>query len=86
METVDTKTLRELVRAGSVTHVRAVASDGGFEIALGYGCEKRLLEAAKGHVRRFSALDSVASYLKSIGIANFEVDTTRWVPKRRKLN
>lgn len=85
METVDTKTLKELVRAGSVTHVCAVASAGGFELALNYGCETRLLEAAKGHVRQFAALDSVASYLMSIGVTNFEVDATRWTPKRRKL-
>jgi hypothetical protein len=86
MDTVDTRTLRELVRAGSVQGVRATADGDGFRLAFQYGGGDRFLEAAKGHVRRFSALDSVASYLKSLGIAKFEVDATQWVSKRRRLD
>ena len=84
MDTVDTKTLGELVRAGSVQCVRVVADGDRFRLILRYGSVEHLLEAAKGHVHRFRALDSVASYLLGIGIAGFEVDTRHWHPRTTK--
>lgn len=81
VDTVDTKTLRELVRAGSVQRVHVVAEGDRFRLVLRYGDEERLLETAKGHVRRFRALDSVASYLLGIGVVDFEVNTTHWRPR-----
>lgn len=81
VDTVDTKTLRELVRAGSVRRAYVVADGDRFRLVLRYGNEARLLEAAKGHVRRFRALDSVASYLLGIGVVDFEVNTAHWRPR-----
>lgn len=81
VDTVNTKILRELVRTGSVQRVRVVADGDRFRLILQYGDEEHMLEAAKGHTRRFRALDSVASYLLGIGIADFEVDTKDWHPR-----
>lgn len=83
MDTVDTRTLRELVRAGSVRRVRAMADGNGYKLALRCGDADRMLEAAKGHIRRFRALDSVASYLAGIGVVSFEVDVRERHSRKR---
>lgn len=83
-DTISTKTLKELVQAGSVRNALLIGSKEGYVIRVHYGTVERTVEAVRGHVRVFSALDSAASFLQRVGIYRFEVDTAEWVPPSRQ--
>ncbi|MDE2400184.1 MAG: hypothetical protein KGL90_00775 [Burkholderiales bacterium] len=42
------------------------------------GLDEQLLEAQRGHARKFKRLEALASFLKGLGAQNFEVDLTQW--------
>lgn len=54
---------------------------GGFVLALREGLDEQLLEAQRGHARKFKRLEAVASYLKNLGAQEFAVELDQWSPK-----
>jgi len=44
------------------------------------GLDEQLLEAQRGHPRKFKRLESVASYLTGLGAQEFTVDLEHWHP------
>lgn len=83
-DTISTKTLKELVQAGSIRSALLIGTKDGFVLRVRYGIIERTVEAVRGHVRVFAALDSAASFLKRIGIHRFEVDAIDWTPPTRQ--
>jgi hypothetical protein len=45
------------------------------------GLDEQLLEAQRGHARKFKRLEAVASYLKDLGAHGFTVEIDQWAPK-----
>ncbi len=66
--------LAKLVESGSVSAAHVVGKVGGWGIIIKCGRTVRPLAAQRGTVRLFSKLETVAAYLKGIGIARFDVD------------
>ena len=66
--------LAKLVESGAVRAAHVVGRSGGWGIIVKCGRTARPLAAQRGKVRLFSKLETVAAYLKGIGIARFEVD------------
>lgn len=75
---LDTPLLRQLVRSGKAGALVARGVPGGFVLAMREGIEEQLLEAQRGHPRKFKRLESVASYLRSLGATEFAVDLAQW--------
>lgn len=77
-------TLRELAQANSLSGAIAVGQHGGFSIAVRYGMAEtqRLLATARGETRMFSNLNTLANFLRKLGITHFEVDTNNHVAAR----
>jgi len=77
-------TLRELAQANSLSGAVAVGQHGGFSVEVRYGMTEtqRLLATARGETRMFSNLNTLARFLRKLGITHFEVDTTNHVPAR----
>ena len=75
---IDTRLLRQLVHAGKAPTLVAKGVPGGFVLALREGLDEQLLEAQRGHARRFKRLEAVASYLKGLGARGFEVELEQW--------
>jgi len=66
--------LAKLVEPGAVRAAHVVGRSGGWGIIVKCGRTVRPLAAQRGKVRLFSKLETVAAYLKGIGIARFDVD------------
>jgi len=66
--------LAKLVESGTVRAAHVVGQAGGWGIIVKCGRTVRPLAAQRGKVRLFSKLETVAAYLKGIGIARFDVD------------
>lgn len=81
-ETIRETTLRELIEAGSVRSVVAIGQHGGFLVSVRCGEIDRALASARGAVRLFPNLTTLAALLRKLGISGFEVDTAHYEPGR----
>lgn len=77
-------TLRELAGAKSLGGAVATGQHGGFSVTVQYGMTEtqRLLATARGETRMFSNLNTLARFLRKLGITHFEVDTSNHEPAR----
>ncbi|BEM75778.1 hypothetical protein SME36J_52010 (plasmid) [Serratia marcescens] len=80
-ETIDHTTLSRLVEAGAVRGAHIVGQPGGWAIMVRYGMLERPLAAQRSrNVRLFRRFETLVSYLKDIGIARFDVDSSNYTP------
>ena len=64
--------------------VRAVVrgAERGFLVVVRIGEQERTLERARGGPRLFASLDTAASFVREIGLPQFEVDMSDYQPGR----
>lgn len=70
--------LEELVSAGAVSGVAARGVPGGFVLVAHTEGGERLLQTQRGQTRVFSKLDTVALFLRALGLTRFTVDLAGW--------
>jgi hypothetical protein len=86
VETIDHNTLRHLVEAGAVRHATAVAFGDTWTVVVHYGRAERTLRAKNRRaVRHFRHLDTLARYLRDLGLPRFETDATNYDPNHKTL-
>ncbi|MBB3643965.1 hypothetical protein FHX14_000124 [Rhizobium sp. BK619] len=79
-ETIDHSTLARLVDAGAVEAAHVVGKTGGWSVVIRYGKSERPLAAQRSRqVRVFKRMDTLVSYLKDVGISQFDVDAADYV-------
>ena len=79
-ETIDHSTLSRLVEAGAVDAAHVVGKTGGWSVVIRYGKSERPLAAQRSRqVRLFKRMDTLVSYLKDVGISQFDVDAAEYV-------
>jgi hypothetical protein len=78
-------TLKELASAGAVTSIRLVAQADGFAIFIRYGQLEKVLQAKRGHIRRFKSLDRAVAFVRELGFARMEIDVSDWEPRQKTL-
>jgi hypothetical protein len=81
-ETIDHRTLAKLVESGTVRAARVIGHAGAWGIIVTCGKTARPLAAQRGKLRLFSKLETVAAYLRGIGISRFDVDIADYAPQR----
>ncbi|MBY5360205.1 hypothetical protein HFO97_09550 [Rhizobium leguminosarum] len=80
-ETIDHSTLSRLVEAGAVEAAHVVGKTGGWSVVIRYGKGERPLAAQRSRqVRVFKRMDTLVSYLKDLGISQFDVDAVDYAP------
>jgi len=72
-DTIDHITLESLVEAGAVRSVDVIGHAGGWGVIVKYGMTGRSLAARRGAVRRFRKFETLVSYLRRIGIFDYNV-------------
>lgn len=82
---IDTPILRHLIQAGKANGLAAKGVPGGFILVLREGLEEHVLEAQRGHARKFRRLEAVATYLRKLGAREFTVDLEQWAPQSLNL-
>ena len=85
-ETIDHVTLARLVEAGAVRGVEVVGQPGGWGVIVQYGMTQRALAARRGSVRLFRKFETLVSYLKGLGIAQYRVDAAHYDPTQLKAS
>ena len=78
--TIDHATLEHLSEAGAVRGACVVGQSGGWSVVIQYGTTERTLAAKRGAVRIFRKFETLASYLKTVGIQEFKTDTRQFDP------
>ena len=79
-ETIDQKTLTELVEAGAVRAARVVGCGNVWALSARCGAHDRFLSAKRGDVRVFRRLETLVGFLRDIGITRFDVDASAFDP------
>ena len=64
---------KDLVNANAIRRIE-VHNDGKWWLLILIGNQERILAAKRGHVRKFSSLNTVEKYLRSVGVQRFEVE------------
>lgn len=80
-ETIDHNTLSRLVEAGAIRGAHVIGQVGGWGVLIKYGMLERPLATTRSKkVRTFKKLETLVTYLKDIGISQFDVDARQYDP------
>ena len=79
-KTIDHSTLRRLVDAGAHIGAEVVAGAGGWGVVINYGRASQTLAATRGQPRTFRQFETLAGYLKELGIVEYRVNTAEFEP------
>ena len=85
-DTIDHLALVRLVEAGAVSGASIVGQPGGWGVVVQYGMVERGLAARRGATRVFRKFETLASYLKDIGITKYQVDASLFDPVALKTD
>ncbi|ODV41491.1 hypothetical protein AWV79_35570 [Cupriavidus sp. UYMMa02A] len=84
LELISSSTLKELADTGAVHDAVIVPASDGFFITVKCGQEQqaaqRVVQARRGHVRRFKTIDAAAKALRGFGLLRAELDLSRLEP------
>ncbi len=80
--TIDHATLVQLVSAGTVRSTHVKGQPGGWAVAISDGNTERTLIAQRHrHMRVFKRMETLVTYLREVGIAQFDVDAASYAPR-----
>ena len=85
-DTIDHQTLLHLVEAGAVRGADVIGQPGGWNVVVKYDMVERALAARRGAIRLFSRFDTLVKYLKSIGIAQCNVNLSNYDDSVKRVN
>lgn len=71
---------QQLIEVGAIRSVSAQGVPGGFVLVAYTDAGEHILSAQRGHSRVFKHLDTVASYLRGVGLSRFNVEHSNWAP------
>ena len=79
-KTIDHSTLRRLVDAGAHVGAEVVGGAGGWGVVISYGRASQTLAATRGAPRTWRQFETLAGYLKELGIVEYRVNTAEFAP------
>jgi hypothetical protein len=79
------KMLRTLVDAAAVKRARIIANGARFHVEVDAPGRSFTVETGKGSVRTWTSIDSVARWLRGIGIGQVALELAHWQPGQRSL-
>lgn len=82
IETIDHATLEHLAAAHAVTGACVVGKPGGWGVFIKYGTAERALAVKRGAMRIFRKFETLALYLQSLGIVEYQMDSRQFDPAK----
>lgn len=79
-KTITHSTLRSLVDAGAPLGAEVVGAAGGWGVVINYGRASQTLAVQRGEPRTFRKFETLAAYLKELGITDLRVHTGEFEP------
>lgn len=77
-KTIDHGSLRRLIDAGAHVGAEVVGSGGSWGIIINYGRSSQTLAATRGRPKTFRQFETLASYLKALGIVEYSVNAAKF--------
>lgn len=77
-KTINHSTLRRLVDAGANVGAEVVGGADGWGVVIRYGRASQTLAAARGAPRTWRQFETLAGYLKGLGIVEYRVNTAEF--------
>lgn len=78
--TIDHASLTRLVQEKAISDAQVIGRPGGWGVAVRNGDAEQMLAARRGAVRVFRKFETLASYLKEIGIVDYRVNARDFDP------
>ena len=85
-KTIDHSTLKRLVSAGAHVGAEVVGYVGGWGLVVNFGRARQTLAATRGKPRTFRQFETLASYLKDLGITEHHVNSAEFEPGAARAN
>lgn len=85
-KTIDHGTLRRLIDAGADVGAEVIGAAGGWGVVIMYGRASQALTATRGTPRTFRQFETLATYLKALGITEYRVNTAEFEPGAVPVN
>lgn len=82
--TIDHGTLRRLVDAGAQIGADVIGSGGSWGIVIHHGRRSQTLAATRGRPKTFRQFETLAGYLKALGIVEYRVNAAGFEPGRHQ--
>lgn len=79
-KSIDHRTLSNLVSAGAAIAADVIGRTGAWEVVIHYGRASQTLAATRGEPRTFRRFETLASYLKEVGITDVRVHLAEFEP------
>ena len=79
-KTIDHGTLRRLLDAGAHVGAEVIGAIGGWGVVIKYGRASQTLLATRGQPRTWRQFETLAGYLKELGITEVRVHTAEFEP------
>lgn len=76
--TMDHGTLKRLVDAGVQVGAEVVGESGSWEIVIRHGRVRQILAATRGRPKTFRQFETLAGYLKELGIVEYRVNAAEF--------
>lgn len=80
-DTIDHQTLLRLVEAGAVHGATVIGQPGGWRVVVQYGTTERAIAAKRGPLRVWRRFETLAGYLKDMGLYRYQVDAVNYAPE-----
>lgn len=80
LNTIDHGTLRRLVAAGAHVGAEVVGTGRRWGVVINYGRTSQTLAATRGQPKTFRQFETLASYLKQLGIVEYRVNAAEFEP------
>ena len=79
-KTIDHGTLRRLVTAGAHVGAEVVGTGGSWGVVINHGRTSQTLAATRGRPKTFRQFETLAGYLKDLGIVEYRVNAAEFEP------
>jgi hypothetical protein len=79
-KTIDHSTLQRLIGAGANVAAEVIAHAGGWGVVINYERARQTLAATRGKPRTFRQFETLAGYLKALGIVEYRVNASAFEP------
>lgn len=79
-KTIDHRTLRRLVSAGAQLGAEVIGAGGSWGVVINHGRTSQRLAATRGRPRIFRQFETLAGYLKDLGIVEYRVNAAEFEP------
>jgi hypothetical protein len=80
-ELITSATLKQLAEAGSIEKAVVSPVEDGFAVSVNFGVAQSMVQAKRGHVRKWKTIDAAARTLHLLGLKLIEIDLSTFDAK-----